>query len=103
MKRNQICGEFGFVSRDAAASPRSRRPRMRVRACPKWATRCRPDFTLKYFDGSDRKDVKLSDYRGKKKRQVAFYVSRSRVDKAKCRPLQQTSKRWKQPTPRSWV
>lgn len=33
-----------------------------------------PDFTLKYFDGSDRKDVKLSDYRGKKNVIVAFYV-----------------------------
>ena len=25
-----------------------------------------PDFSLKYFDGTDRKDIKLSDYRGKK-------------------------------------
>jgi AhpC/TSA family len=33
-----------------------------------------PDFTLKYFDGSDRKDVKLSDFRGKKNVIVAFYV-----------------------------
>jgi hypothetical protein len=33
-----------------------------------------PDFTLKYFDGSDRKDVKLSDYRGKKNVVVAFFV-----------------------------
>jgi hypothetical protein len=33
-----------------------------------------PDFTLKYFDGSDRKDVKLSDLRGKKNVIVAFYV-----------------------------
>ena len=33
-----------------------------------------PDFTLKYFDGSDLKDVKLSDYRGKKNVVVAFYV-----------------------------
>lgn len=33
-----------------------------------------PDFTLKYFDGSDRKDVKLSDFRGKKNVVVAFYV-----------------------------
>lgn len=32
-----------------------------------------PDFSLKYFDGSDLKDVKLSDYRGKKNA-VAFYV-----------------------------
>ena len=33
-----------------------------------------PDFTLKYFDGSDRKDVKLSDYRGKKNVVLAFFV-----------------------------
>jgi peroxiredoxin len=33
-----------------------------------------PDFSLKYFDGSNLKDVKLSDYRGKKNVVVAFYV-----------------------------
>ena len=33
-----------------------------------------PDFTLKYFDGNDRKDVKLSDYRGKKNVVLAFFV-----------------------------
>lgn len=33
-----------------------------------------PDFTLKYFDGSERKDVKLSDYRGKKNVVLAFFV-----------------------------
>ena len=33
-----------------------------------------PDFTLKYFDGSNLKDVKLSDYRGKNNVVVAFYV-----------------------------
>ncbi len=33
-----------------------------------------PDFTLKYFDGTDRKDVKLSDFRGKKNVVLAFYV-----------------------------
>jgi peroxiredoxin len=33
-----------------------------------------PDFTLKYFDGNDRKDVKLSDYRGKKSVVLAFFV-----------------------------
>jgi hypothetical protein len=33
-----------------------------------------PDFTLKYFDGSDLKDVKLSDYRGKKNVVLAFYI-----------------------------
>jgi len=33
-----------------------------------------PDFTLKYFDGSNLKDVKLSDYRGKKNVVLAFYI-----------------------------
>jgi peroxiredoxin len=33
-----------------------------------------PDFTLKHFDGTDRRDVKLSDFRGKKNVIVAFYV-----------------------------
>jgi hypothetical protein len=33
-----------------------------------------PDFTLKYFDGTDRKDVKLSEFRGKKNVVVAFFV-----------------------------
>jgi AhpC/TSA family protein len=33
-----------------------------------------PEFTLKYFDGNDLKDVKLSDYRGKKNVVLAFYI-----------------------------
>jgi len=33
-----------------------------------------PDFTLKHFDGNDLKEVKLSDYRGKKNVVLAFYV-----------------------------
>ena len=33
-----------------------------------------PDFNLKHFDGNDLKDVKLSDYRGKKNVVLAFYV-----------------------------
>ena len=33
-----------------------------------------PDFKLQYFDGNDLKDVKLSDYRGKKNVVVAFYI-----------------------------
>ena len=33
-----------------------------------------PDFALKYFDGNDLKDVKLSDYRGKKNVVLAFYI-----------------------------
>ncbi len=33
-----------------------------------------PDFTLKYFDGNDLKDISLSQYRGKKNVVVAFYI-----------------------------
>jgi thioredoxin-dependent peroxiredoxin len=33
-----------------------------------------PDFTLHYFDGSDLKEIKLSDYRGKQNVVLAFYV-----------------------------
>ena len=33
-----------------------------------------PDFKLQYFDGNDLKDVRLSDYRGKKNVVLAFYV-----------------------------
>jgi cytochrome oxidase Cu insertion factor (SCO1/SenC/PrrC family) len=32
------------------------------------------DFTLKYFDGNDLKDVSLSQYRGKKNVVVAFFI-----------------------------
>lgn len=33
-----------------------------------------PDFSLKYFDGNDLKEIKLSDYRGKKNVVVAFFI-----------------------------
>jgi len=33
-----------------------------------------PDFTLKYFDGKDLKEVSLAQYRGKKNVVVAFFV-----------------------------
>lgn len=33
-----------------------------------------PEFMLKYSDGNDLKEVKLSDYRGKKNVVLAFYV-----------------------------
>lgn len=33
-----------------------------------------PDFTLKYIDASGEKQVKLSDYRGKKNVVLAFYI-----------------------------
>ena len=33
-----------------------------------------PDFKLQYFDGSDLKDVTLSEFRGKKNVVLAFYI-----------------------------
>ena len=33
-----------------------------------------PDFTLKYFDGTGVKDLKLSDYRGKKNVLLGFFI-----------------------------
>jgi multidrug efflux pump subunit AcrB len=33
-----------------------------------------PDFSLKYFDGNNLKDVSLSQYRGKKNVVVAFFI-----------------------------
>ena len=33
-----------------------------------------PDFAMKYSDGKDLKEVKLSDYHGKKNVVLAFYV-----------------------------
>ena len=33
-----------------------------------------PDFKLQYFDGSDNKEVTLSQYRGKSNVVLAFYI-----------------------------
>ena len=33
-----------------------------------------PDFKLQYFDGTDDKDVTLSQYRGKKNVVLGFYI-----------------------------
>lgn len=33
-----------------------------------------PDFKLQYFDGTDLKNVNLSDYHGKKNVILAFYI-----------------------------
>ena len=33
-----------------------------------------PDFKLKYFDGSDLKEVSLREYQGKKNVVLAFYI-----------------------------
>ena len=33
-----------------------------------------PDFTLKYFDGNESKDISLSQYRGKKNVVLGFFI-----------------------------
>ena len=57
----------------AAADPASAQIKKETPNMPKVGDTA-PDFTLKYFDGSDLKDVKLSDYRGKKNVVLAFYI-----------------------------
>jgi len=52
----------------SAASAQTKTPNM-----PKVGDKA-PDFSLKYFDGHELKDVKLSDYTGKKNVVLAFYV-----------------------------
>ena len=56
----------------ATAGPLSAQPK-EASGMPKIGDEA-PDFTLKFFDGSNLKEVKLSDYRGKKNVVVAFYV-----------------------------
>ncbi len=52
-------------AQDKKAAPDSKMPKVGDVA---------PDFALKYSDGNDLKEVKLSDYRGKKNVVLAFYV-----------------------------
>lgn len=33
-----------------------------------------PDFTLRYFDGTQMKDISLHDYKGKKNVLLAFFI-----------------------------
>lgn len=57
----------------AMTSPASAQTNKEASSMPKVGDMA-PDFTLKYFDGTDLKDVKLSDFRGKKNVVLAFYV-----------------------------
>jgi AhpC/TSA family len=57
----------------AMTSPASAQTKKEGSSMPKVGDMA-PDFTLKYFDGSDLKDVKLSDYRDKKNVVLAFYI-----------------------------
>jgi len=57
----------------ATADPASAQTKKEASSMPKVGDMA-PDFTLKHFTGSDLKDVKLSDYRGKKNVVLAFYI-----------------------------
>ena len=57
----------------AASAPASAQAKKEGSSMPKVGDMA-PDFTLKHFDGNDLKDVKLSDYRGKKNVVLAFYI-----------------------------
>jgi len=57
----------GLLTRPATAQGRGEAPKLKVGDVA-------PDFTLQYFDGHDDKDVKLSDFRGKKNVVLAFYI-----------------------------
>jgi peroxiredoxin len=64
---------LGSLLAITAASPTFAQTKKEESGMPKVGDMA-PDFTLKYFDGNDRKDVKLSDYRGKKNVVLAFFV-----------------------------
>ncbi len=68
-----LAAAFLLVSLLAASAPAFAQTKKEASTMPKVGDMA-PDFTLKYFDGSDRKDVKLSDYRGKKNVVLAFFV-----------------------------
>ncbi len=63
----------GLLLALTAASPSFAQTNKEVSSMPKVGDMA-PDFTLKHFDGNNLKDVKLSDYRGKKNVVLAFYI-----------------------------
>jgi len=76
MKRSysgQLAAALLLAGSLAVTPPASAQNKKEASSMPKVGDMA-PDFTLKYFDGTDLKDVKLSDYRGKKNVVVAFYV-----------------------------
>ena len=64
---------LGLLLAFNASSPTSAQSKKETSSMPKVGDMA-PDFTLKHFDGNDLKDVKLSDYRGKKNVVLAFYI-----------------------------
>jgi cytochrome oxidase Cu insertion factor (SCO1/SenC/PrrC family) len=72
MKRLGVLA-VGLLLALAATSPSFAQANKEVSSMPKVGDMA-PDFTLKHFDGNNLKDVKLSDYRGKKNVVLAFYI-----------------------------
>jgi len=64
---------LGLLLAFSASSPTFAQSKKETSGMPKVGDMA-PDFTLKHFDGNDLKDVKLSDYRGKKNVVLAFYI-----------------------------
>ena len=74
-KRFSACMAAGLLLMSilATADPASAQTKKEAPSMPKVGD-IAPDFTLKYFTGNDLKDLKLSDYRGKKNVVLAFYI-----------------------------
>jgi hypothetical protein len=74
-KRFSACVAAGLllIGVFATAHPASAQATKEASSMPKVGDMA-PDFTLKYFTGNDLKDLKLSDYRGKKNVVLAFYI-----------------------------
>ena len=64
---------LGLLLATTAASPTFAQSKKEDSSMPKVGDSA-PDFTLKYFEDGKLKDMKLSDYRGKKNVVLAFYI-----------------------------
>ena len=62
-----LSSTIGLLARPSIAQGQAETPKLKVGDTA-------PDFTLQFFDGHDDKDIKLSDYRGKKNVVLAFYI-----------------------------
>jgi hypothetical protein len=66
-----LAGVLGLAS--AAPVAAQSKPESASASMPKVGDMA-PDFTLKYFDGNDLKDISLSQYRGKKNVVLGFFI-----------------------------
>jgi cytochrome oxidase Cu insertion factor (SCO1/SenC/PrrC family) len=64
---------FLVLSSVAPVAAQNKQPEAGLRSMPKVGD-VAPDFTLKYFDGNDLKEVSLSQYRGKKNIVLGFFI-----------------------------